>query len=394
MSKEKSDRRDDKAFAIDLDESLIADALAAVERRMAPQPGVVTELGDELEIDLDALDGAPPVIEESLEDLAAALSDDEQDPYDEDASVDLTPLAGIEEDDEIFLAGPVGEPVPEPVIEQSTPQPTPQTPQQTSQPEPDGGFLVPTREQLLQMNGELEEENDQFVADKKLLAEEVERLRAEVDALTAERDESQQRARDALRKAGMMVVKARRKDEQIEQLRLDNQDAQTMIRQRDQTIRDFRSSMQDEERARERQRARISREADETKRFANEKLLKNLLPVLDHMELALDHADAEPDRIREGVDITWNQLLKVLSRAGLTAVELNTGDAFDPEHQEAMEYVDAPDVLPDHVVRVHQRGYTLNGRLIRAARVSVSAEQPSPAVDLEDAVSDERVQEE
>jgi len=396
MSKEKTDRRGGSAFAIDLDESLIADALAAVEKRMAPTQRADGAPSDDIEIDLDIVDDGP-VIEESLEELVDLLDDGIPDieeeiflgePAGDDASDGAGSSDGEYTDDdyseEIFAAPPAGSPASDAAAPIAHAPPTNDT-NDTN----DNTFLVPTREQLLQMYGELEAEVDGLTESKEQLEHDLLQLRGVVEGLRAERDESQQRARDALRKAGMMVVKARRKDEQLEQLHLDISDAQSMMRQRDQTIRDFRSTMKEDERERERLRARHTRESEDARRFANEKLLKNLLPVLDHMELALTHADAEPDRIREGVDITWKQLLAVLTRAGLMSIALEPGDAFDPEHQEAMEYVEAPDVAANHVVRVYQRGYLLAGRLIRAARVSVSAEldvvADSDAADHDDA---------
>lgn len=371
MSKEKTDRRAGSAFAIDLDESLIADALAAVEKRLTPAQGGGDPF-DEIEIDLDAIDdGAGPVVEESLEELVNMLGSDGAPPEPAEDEYADDPYS---DDEEIFGAPPADAPadVAAAPLERHAAPP--------AVPAGDDAPMIPTRDQLLTMYGELEAEVDELTVVREQTDKELAQLRSVVEGLRAERDESQQRARDALRKAGMMVVKARRKDEQLEQLRLDVADAQTMMRQRDQTIRDFRTTMKEEERERERLRARHNRESGDAKRFANEKLLKNLLPVLDHMEMALTHADADPGRIREGVDITWKQLIAVLDRAGLKGVSIEPGDAFDPEHQEAMEYVEAPGIAANHVVHVHQRGYFLSGRLIRAARVSVSAEI-APAID-------------
>lgn len=322
MAKEQGKRAGEHGFSIDLDESLIADALAAVERRLDGEEELARPGGEEPE----------GTGEPGPDELLAGGA------WDEDS------------EEIIFAMGPASGPLPAPEADE-----------------------VPSREQLLTLNAQLEEELEGLEAERDRLAEEVDAQRGRADTLCAERDEARERARDALRKAGLLVVKARRKDERLEQLRLDLQDARDMLRQRDQALRELRDALREAERERERLRSRHSRETAESKRFANERLLRNLLPVLDHMELALAHAEADPDRIREGVDITWKQLLAVLERAGLARVALSEGDAFDPELQEAMEYVERAGIPANHVVQIHQHGYLLSGRLLRAARVAVSS---------------------
>ncbi len=350
MANEKANPSSPHGFALDLDESLIADALAAVEKRMAPPPkakapaAAPAEPGGDIEIDVDALD----------------LAGSEEDEGDGDSSLeeaveDAISELGIDLDVE---------------------------PQDFAEALDDGGLDFEAGEadpdERAAMCRRLDRENARLSAERQALEDEVAALRQRLQEATGERDEAQQKARDALRKAGMMVVKARRKDEALEQLRLDLEDAREMVRQRDGAIQSLRTQSQDAERERSRLKARMIREVEDSKRFSNEKLLKSLLPVLDHMELALEHADADADRIREGVSITWNQLLATLTRSGLSRIDLEPGAPFDPEHQEAMEYLSAPEFPPNQVVRVHQNGYLLSGRLLRAARVSVSAEFEHP----------------
>lgn len=119
------------------------------------------------------------------------------------------------------------------------------------------------------------------------------------------------------------------------------------------------------------QRKRLQRDVDLARKFANERLLGDLLPVIDSLEAGLNVAGAEPNALREGMELTLRQLLKVASDNGLTAVD-PAGQPFNPEHHQAMSMVDSPDHAPGHVVQVYQKGWLLNERLLRPALVVVS----------------------
>ena len=108
-------------------------------------------------------------------------------------------------------------------------------------------------------------------------------------------------------------------------------------------------------------------------KFGNEMLIKDLLPVLDNLERALDHASSTDDfkSIHEGVKIVLNEFLKVLERAGVERVEA-LGKKFDPNFHEAFYQEEKNDVEPDTVVSEMQKGYLLNGRLIRPSMVTIS----------------------
>jgi len=117
------------------------------------------------------------------------------------------------------------------------------------------------------------------------------------------------------------------------------------------------------------QRKRLQRDLDQARRFANEKLLGDLLPVLDNLERGLA-ADGDITALRSGVDLTMRELLRVAETNGLKAVGA-IGEAFDPERHQAMAMVDAGSA-PGQIVSVMQKGYVLNDRLLRPALVSVS----------------------
>lgn len=119
------------------------------------------------------------------------------------------------------------------------------------------------------------------------------------------------------------------------------------------------------------QRKRLARDIDMARKFANERLLGELLPVIDSLEAGLAAAGGDAGALREGMELTLRQLLKVASDNGLVAVD-PTGQAFNPEQHQAMSMVPAPGVAPNHVVQVYQKGWLLNERLLRPALVVVS----------------------
>ncbi len=119
------------------------------------------------------------------------------------------------------------------------------------------------------------------------------------------------------------------------------------------------------------QRKRLQRDLDQARRFANEKLLADLLPVLDNLERGLAVEGGDPGLLRNGVDLTMRELLRVAESNGLKVVGA-TGDPFDPERHQAMAMIDAPGQASGRIVSVMQKGYVLNERLLRPALVSVS----------------------
>ncbi|MGO1072869.1 nucleotide exchange factor GrpE [Lysobacter sp. CA199] len=119
------------------------------------------------------------------------------------------------------------------------------------------------------------------------------------------------------------------------------------------------------------QRKRVARDIDMARKFANERLLGDLLPVIDSLEAGLAAAGEDASALRQGMELTLRQLLKVAGDNGLVAVD-PTGQLFNPEHHQAMSLVPAPGVAPNHVVQVYQKGWLLNERLLRPALVVVA----------------------
>lgn len=120
-------------------------------------------------------------------------------------------------------------------------------------------------------------------------------------------------------------------------------------------------------------RKRAQREKEDLGRFANENLLREMLPVLDNLERAVDHARERGGNgsLLEGVEMTIGLLRKAFEQFGVTAVEA-LGKPFDPAHHEAMGQMEHAELPPGSVAQELQKGYLLNQRLLRPALVMVS----------------------
>jgi molecular chaperone GrpE len=122
-------------------------------------------------------------------------------------------------------------------------------------------------------------------------------------------------------------------------------------------------------------RRRLERTADDRVKYANEGLLREILPVLDNFDRALTAArtggEAAPN-VLEGVELIQRELLRVLERAGLSRYSA-VGQRFDPARHEAIARVVSLEAAPDTVVSETGPGYLLHGRVLRPALVAVAA---------------------
>ena len=125
----------------------------------------------------------------------------------------------------------------------------------------------------------------------------------------------------------------------------------------------------------ENQRKRLQRDLEQARKFANERLLGDLLPVCDSLERGLAVENADAGALREGMDLTLKALLKVAENNGLKQLD-PVGQPFNPELHQAMTMIAAPGQAADTVVAVMQKGYVLNDRLLRPALVAI-AKPPS-----------------
>ena len=121
-------------------------------------------------------------------------------------------------------------------------------------------------------------------------------------------------------------------------------------------------------------RRRAAQDVEKAHKFALEKFAAELLPVLDNLERAIELADKENDTLKpmiEGVELTLKSMQSGVAKFGLVALD-PTNQPFDPNAHQAMSMVPSADVAPNTVIAVMQKGYELNGRVIRPAMVMVS----------------------
>ncbi|MGA3699933.1 nucleotide exchange factor GrpE [Enterobacteriaceae bacterium TYF_5] len=121
-------------------------------------------------------------------------------------------------------------------------------------------------------------------------------------------------------------------------------------------------------------RRRTQQDVEKAHKFALEKFSNELLPVLDNLERALSAADHENESLKpmiEGLELTLKSFLDAVRKFGIEVVE-EKNVVFNPEVHQAMTLIDSPSHESNHVVDVMQKGYTLNGRLLRPAMVIVS----------------------
>jgi len=140
-------------------------------------------------------------------------------------------------------------------------------------------------------------------------------------------------------------------------------------------------------------RKRHQRDKEDALRFANDRLLKEMVPVLDNLERAVAHAEQGADNnqgLLEGVNMTINQFRKVLEDFGVKPIKA-VGANFDPNLHQAMGQIESAKQAPNTVVTEFQRGYLLHDRLLRPSLVMVAkaptgedsanseAEEPTPS---------------
>ena len=130
-------------------------------------------------------------------------------------------------------------------------------------------------------------------------------------------------------------------------------------------------------------RRRSAQDVDKARKFALEKFETEMLVSVDNLERALQNVDKEDESIKgiiEGLELTLQGLIASLEKFGVKGVDPQD-QPFNPEFHQAMSMQVVEGVAPNTVIAVMQKGYELNGRLIRPAMVMVSKAAPTPAVD-------------
>ena len=126
-------------------------------------------------------------------------------------------------------------------------------------------------------------------------------------------------------------------------------------------------------------RRRCEKDVEQAHKFGQEKLIKELLPVIDNFERAVETAPEGTDAVViDGIKMTQDALLSALKKFNVVQID-PMGTAFDPLFHQAVSIIENPDVEPNTVIAVMQKGYTLNERLVRPAMVIVSKDAPKVA---------------
>lgn len=131
-------------------------------------------------------------------------------------------------------------------------------------------------------------------------------------------------------------------------------------------------ALADADNARKRAQADIAA----AQKFAIERFVRGLLPVVDSLEAALGAGDGAVESLRGGVEITLKQLRAALDQGQVSAVDPAPGERFDPHRHEAMTAVES-DAEPNTVLAVMQKGYLLHDRVLRPALVTVAKARPA-----------------
>ncbi|SOB77874.1 molecular chaperone GrpE [Marinobacter sp. LV10R510-11A] len=133
-------------------------------------------------------------------------------------------------------------------------------------------------------------------------------------------------------------------------------------------------------------RRRAEMDVEKAHKFALEKFVKELLPVADSLEKAVESTEGQESAgelvasIRQGVEMTLGLFVSSLKKFNVEPLS-PLGEPFDPQQHEAMSMVPAPNAEPNSVVAVVQKGYLLNGRVVRPAMVMVAKAQGAPKID-------------
>ena len=126
---------------------------------------------------------------------------------------------------------------------------------------------------------------------------------------------------------------------------------------------------------------RAEAEIEKARKFALERFAGDLLPVIDNLENAIRFADREDEALKpilDGIDMTQKSFISTVEKNGLEVLNPE-GEVFNPDQHQAMSMQESADVAPNTVIAVMQKGYVINGRLLRPAMVMVSKAPEAPA---------------
>ncbi len=123
-------------------------------------------------------------------------------------------------------------------------------------------------------------------------------------------------------------------------------------------------------------RKRLQREKQDSVQFANERLIRELIPIFENLERALAANDTNIDSLKEGVQLTSNQVQALFKKENVETIQA-IGEPFDPSIHEVLSQIESPDHDENTVIEEYSKGYRLNGRVLLPARVVTSKKPQS-----------------
>jgi molecular chaperone GrpE len=122
---------------------------------------------------------------------------------------------------------------------------------------------------------------------------------------------------------------------------------------------------------------RFEKETEQVKNYCNERLIINLLDIVDELELAVQNGEisTSPEALLEGVEMTLKKLRKVLEQEGVTPIDNPEGKVFDPSRHNAIAAVERDDVAEGTVIEEIRKGYMMRGKVIRPSIVKVAVKK-------------------
>lgn len=168
---------------------------------------------------------------------------------------------------------------------------------------------------------------------------------------------------------------------EAEEMALEIEDAPETLEDQVEALRAERDAFQDKfMRAladAENARKRAQKDRSEAENYGGSKLARDILPVFDNLKRAVDSVTDEQraaaSAVMEGVELTLRELVNVFSKHGITVIDPQVGDKFDPQHHEAMFEAPLPGTKSGEIIQVSAQGFMLHDRILRPAQVGVSS---------------------
>ncbi len=176
--------------------------------------------------------------------------------------------------------------------------------------------------------------------------------------------------------------KTEKKQDEVKELKEKIKELENSLKEKDEEIKELKDKYLRVVAEAENMKKRLEREKREFLEYANENLLKDLLPVIDNIERAIEHAneDANVKDFIKGVEMTLNNFIKILEKYNVKSINA-LNEEFNPTYHEAMAIKETEEHPPNTVVEELQKGYMYKERLLRPSLVTVAKEPAKNSID-------------